>query len=190
MMPKLLFLVFAILAIGSALGVVIRRNPVHSGVSLLMTFFAFACIYIMIGAQFLAVIQITVYAGAILVLVLFVIMLLNLRDPGPGFGSLVLGTKQGIAALVFVGMLVMQFATFWFLRAWSVNTGAKEQFSNEFLAREGNGAIETLGLVLFQDFLYPFEVASVLLLVAIIGAVILTRRYGKSGADSGKGGKS
>ena len=181
MIAKLLFFVFAILAMGSAVGVVTRRNPIHSGISLLVTFFSFACIYILLNAQFIAVIQITIYAGAILVLELFVIMLLNLREPGPKFIDLVTGSKFGISALLVSGVFALQMAIFWLLKSYKIpNIGG--QYDSGKIAE--NGAIKSLSEVLFNDYLYPFEVASVLLLVAIIGAVILTRRE-KAGEKNG-----
>jgi NADH-quinone oxidoreductase subunit J len=171
----------------SALGVVMRKNPVHSGVSLLMTFVSFAALYILLNAQFIAVIQITIYAGAILVLVLFVIMLLNLREPGRGFVDLAFNTRQGIAALVFVGLFIIELATLLFLRYFQPGN-ASGPYSNAKIS--ANGSIESLSEVLFTKYLFPFEVASVLLLVAIIGAVVLTRREKQGATDTEEGGQS
>ncbi len=187
MIYHVLFFVFAALAVLSALGVVMRKNPVHAGVSLLMTFVSFAALYILINAQFIAVIQITIYAGAILVLVLFVIMLLNLRDPGRGFIDLAFNTRQGVAALVFVGLFIIELVTLLFLRYFQpANTSGP--YSTAKI--NATGSIESLAEVLFTKYLFPFEVVSVLLLVAIIGAVVLTRRDSKVASDTEEGGQS
>jgi NADH-quinone oxidoreductase subunit J len=187
MIVNILFFIFAALAVGSAISVIVRRNPVHSGVSLLLTFVSFAAIYILLNAQFIAAIQITIYAGAILVLVLFVIMLLNLRDPGVKYTKLLFGTGQGIAAMVFVGLLVLEMATLFFLKYIKI-AGASGDYSNAKIAE--TGAIQSLAEVLFTKFLYPFEVASVLLLVALIGAVSLTRRRKNIQSTTEEGGES
>lgn len=186
MIYQVLFFIFAALAIVSAISVVVRRNPVHSGVSLLVTFVCFAAIYILLNAQFIAVIQVTIYAGAILILVLFVIMLLNLRQSGPKFLDLIFNTRLGIASLVFVGLLMLEFVTLFALNAISPAriSGA---YGNSTIATKG--AIQSLSEVLFTKYLYPFEVASVLLLVAIIGAVVLSRRGTPPAVPVRKGGK-
>lgn len=185
MIYQILFFIFAALAILSAISVIVRRNPVHSGISLLVTFVCFAAIYILLNAQFIAVIQVTIYAGAILVLVLFTIMLLNLRQSGPKFLDLLFNTRLGVASLVFVGLLILEFATLFALNAISparVSGG----YGNSVI--QANGAIESLSEVLFTKYLYPFEVASVLLLVAIIGAVVLSRRSTPPAVQAKKGG--
>jgi NADH-quinone oxidoreductase subunit J len=187
MIYQILFFVFAALAVLSALGVVMRKNPVHAGVSLLMTFVSFAALYILLNAQFIAVIQITIYAGAILVLVLFVIMLLNLREPGRGFIDLAFSTRQGVAALVFIGLFIIELATLLFLRTFDP-ANATGKYSTAKIS--STGSIQSLSEVLFTKYLFPFEVASVLLLVAIIGAVVLTRHEKKVATETEEGGKS
>lgn len=187
MIYKVLFIVFGLLAVGSAMAVVTRRNPVNAGVSLLLTFVSFAALYILLNAQFIAAIQITIYAGAILVLVLFVIMLLSLRTPGRGFSQILFGTRQGVAVLVFIGLFVLELATLLYLRYFQT-AGVVGDYSNATIKSEG--AIQSLSDVLFTKYLFPFEAASVLLLVAIIGAVVLTRRTKTAGEKAEKGGEA
>ncbi len=186
MISNVLFFIFAILTVFSALMVISRRNPVSSGVWLLGTFVSIAAIYILLNAQFIAIIQITIYAGAILVLVLFVIMLLNLREAGHSFTDLVFNTRQGIAVLVFAGLFVLEMITILILRYYPVNSGLGT-YSNAKIASDG--AIQSLSEVLFTKYLLPFEVASVTLLVAIIGAVVLTRKNVGARDNARKGGE-
>jgi NADH-quinone oxidoreductase subunit J len=182
MMIQVLFGIFAALCIGSALMVVTRRNPVNAGVWLLLTFVSMAAMYILLNAQFIAVIQITIYAGAILILVLFVIMLLNLRTPGRKLTELLFGTRQGIAAIVFVGLFALELATILFLKVSRFGE-ATGLYSNEKIAEDG--AIQSLSEALFSTYLLPFEVASFLLLAAIIGAVVMTRKAENSEQEGG-----
>lgn len=185
MIVNILFLIFSLMTLGSALLVITRRNPINAGVSLLMTFVSLAAIYILLNAQFIAIIQITIYAGAILVLVLFVIMLLNLRDPGRTITDLLFNTRQGVASLVFFAMLVVELVTVFILR-YRPSTASVGTYNNQVIAE--TGAIQSLSEVLFTKFLLPFEVASVLLLVAIIGAVVLTKKGRDDDVENEKGG--
>ena len=107
-MATLLFYVFGILAVISALMVITRRNPMYSAISLLATFVSIAALYILLNAQFIAVIQITVYAGAILVLILFVIMLLNQKEAGEAFFDIT-STGQRVAAILLAAAVLFEF---------------------------------------------------------------------------------
>jgi NADH-quinone oxidoreductase subunit J len=162
----LFFYVLAFLAVGSALMVITRRNPVTAALFLVFHFFVLGGIYLTLHAQFIAVIQILVYAGAIMVLFLFVIMLLNLRDERSLMEAITY--KKVVAAglaVALLGELVYLFG-----------------FSGEPIAMVSKeraieiGTVEFLGKQLFTTFLFPFEVTSILLLAAIVGAVILARR--------------
>lgn len=163
-----LYLLFALGAVAGGLNVVARRSPVNSAISLLFTFICVASLYIMHGSPLLAMIQIIVYAGAILILVVFTIMLLALRDPGRGLTRL-WTYPQKIAALIAAGILGLQL----FYLGWKAvhQTAAPSGVDPARLADPA-----TLGRLLFEKYLLPFEVAGVLLLVAILGAVALTRR--------------
>jgi NADH-quinone oxidoreductase subunit J len=149
---------------------VTRRNPLASALWLVLTLFALAGLFVILDAQFLAALQVLVYAGAIMVLFLFVIMLLNLGRAAPldmkgGFGKLV--------ATLLAGGLALQLITV-------ANVGPPEAIrmppgSMEALQRE-EGLIAVVGRSLYGEYLVPFEITSLLLLAAIIGAVILAKR--------------
>ncbi len=168
MIYSVLYVVFALGALFGGLNVVARRNPVNSAIGLLFTFLCVASLYILHGSPFLAMIQIIVYAGAILILVVFTIMLLALRDPGQGLTRF--WTKpQKLSALLAAAVLAGELL---YLAARALaGLAAPGDADPVVLAQPA-----TVGQVLFDKFLLPFEVASVLLLVAILGAVVLTRR--------------
>jgi len=163
-----LYALFALGAVAGGLNVVGRRSPVNSAISLLFTFICVASLYIMHGSPLLAMIQIIIYAGAILILVVFTIMLLALRDPGRGLTRL-WTHAQKVAALIAAGVLGLQLVYL----GWQAvhQTAAPSGVEPAQLADPAS-----LGHLLFEKYLLPFEVAGVLLLVAILGAVALTRR--------------
>jgi NADH-quinone oxidoreductase subunit J len=149
-----------------ALMVVFTRNPVHSVLYLVLTFFCIAGHYLLMNAQFLAVVHIAVYAGAIMVLFLFVIMLLNLNEdtePQKTMASkLIAGIIGGLFLLVLVGAL----------------KGA-EQLNITHYGHSEAGLMKNLGRVLFKEYLFPFEIVSVLLLAALVGAIMLGKKEAK-----------
>ncbi len=166
----LVFYAFAALALGSALATITRRNPVVAAVWLVATFFAVAVCYLLLSATFLAAIQILVYAGAIMVLFVFVIMVLDVDERGreehrrPSrvarigyYGSIVIA--GGFLAFVLVGTLARQY----------VQPGPDLSTKGDF------GSAESIGRVLFTDYLFAFEAVSLLLLAAVIGAVVVAR---------------
>jgi NADH-quinone oxidoreductase subunit J len=162
------FILVAALAVLGALGVVLNRSPLYSALSLVGVFAATAVLYFKLNAPFLGVLQIIVYAGAIMVLFIFVIMLLSLRHEESGeTGGIPSGFKR-LVAVILAALLVGQIVL---LISGMTLTGA-----------EGPGAagnVEAVGLHLYKEFAFPFEVASILLLVAIVGAVAITRRHGR-----------
>ena len=162
------FLVFAAIGLVAALMMVVQRNPVVSALYLVVAMTSLAVMYVLLHAPFLALVQVIVYAGAIMVLFVFVIMLLNLRhdiDDGLHHAARrVLGWLFGLTlAACFVLML---------RRPWAL--GASGADTVESVARTGN--TEAVGLRLYTDYLFPFEVTSLVLLVGIIGAVALAKR--------------
>ena len=165
-MEAFLFYLTAIVAIVSAFFVTKCRNPVNSALNLVTTFICLAVFYVMLDAPFMAAIQIMVYAGAIMVLIVFVIMLLNL--------GLAVKTRY-THALVGGGVLsvLVLFLTNYFLRAGDASATGGE-ITSAVIASYGH--TELIGRAMFVDFLLPFEIASILLLVAIVGAVILSKR--------------
>lgn len=192
-MELVVFIIAAALAIAGALGVVLARNPVHSALMLVMTLFAISVLFLNQDAQFLAAVQVIVYAGAIVVLFLFVIMLLGVDeaedlsvDPiaGQRPAALLIGLAVLVLTVVFVAVSVDGGAT-----GERGATGEKvdsitniEQSATEALAddqtsgREANPNIDQLGRTLFTDHVFAFEVTALLLTVAVVGAVMLARR--------------
>ena len=161
---RILFDGFALLAMGSAGLCITRRNPVASALWLVVTLFALAGLFVLLDAQFIAVLQVLVYAGAIMVLFLFVIMLLNLGRAAPTDlkGPLGLGVGVLLAGLLLVQLLV--------LRQAGPATGGAARATVE------QGIIPTVARPLFTAYLVPFEITSLLLLAAIVGAVVLAKR--------------
>lgn len=157
-----IFYFVAFLSIFFALMTIFTKNPVHSVLYLVITFFTFTVHYILLNAQFLAVVNFIVYMGAIMVLFLFVLMLLNLnKETEPMKSNLVkfMGVIAGMCLLVT------------FLGAFRVIEGNNEMI----VAHENLGLVENLGKILFEEFLLPFEISSILLLVAMVGAVLLAK---------------
>lgn len=160
---QILFWVLTAAAIGCALMVVASRNPIHSVIFLILTFFCVSGHYILLNAQFLAIVNIIVYAGAIMVLFLFVIMLMNLStDTEPQKSTLIqlAGAVAGGTLLIVILAALRQ----------AVYTTPLEHTATPI------GLIKNLGRVLFTDFVLPFEISSVLFLSAMIGAVVIGKR--------------
>ncbi len=164
---SILFYLFGAVAVGSALGMIMQRNAVLSALLLVANFFCIAGLYLLLQQQFLAVIQIVVYTGAIMVLVLFVIMLLNLKDEERLIERLNLWQSVGIALVVgLLGQIV-------YIVMFKTGAGRYVQLHSD---AANIGTVEAIGDAMFSTFLLPFEVTSILLLVAIVGAVILAKR--------------
>lgn len=158
--------IFAVLAAATvlcALLMVFAKNPVHSVLYLILTFFSIAGLYVLLNAQFLAVVHIIVYAGAIMVLFLFVLMLLNLNQDTEPQKSLAWKASAGIAA----GMLLVTLVG-------ALKSGIKLQEGN--VPNPRVGLVENLGKALFTDFVVPFEIAGILFLAAMVGAVLVGKR--------------
>jgi NADH-quinone oxidoreductase subunit J len=165
------FYLFGIIAVVSAILFVTRKSPVAAALWLVTTMFCLAALYVMLDAQFIGAIQVLVYAGAIMVVFLFVIMLLNLGHPSEIADTRGLPWKMA-AGLVGVAMLAMIFAT---TRAKAADSlKLPPNFTSEQIASVG--AITPIAGPLFHEYLLAFEITSVLLLAAIIGAVTLARR--------------
>ena len=157
---------FAALAVVSALACITRRSAVASALWLVVTLFSLAALFVVLDAQFIAVLQVLVYAGAIMVLFLFVIMLLNLGRAGPTDlkGPLGLGIGVLLAGLLLVQLLTLR-------RAAGGPAGG-----GTGLVAAGQGMIASVARPLFTAYLVPFEITSILLLAAIVGAVVLAKR--------------
>jgi NADH-quinone oxidoreductase subunit J len=160
------FYVAAALILGFAVLVITARSPVHSVLFLVLNFLSVAGLYVMLHAPFLAVIQVLVYAGGIVVLYLFVIMLVKLKRPADG------GEPRDTRRLGTLG-LVMSLAVLAELVAIGAYGWLKPDVGGTAL---GANNVEQLGWALYTDYLIPFEVASVLLLAAMVGAIVLAKR--------------
>jgi NADH-quinone oxidoreductase subunit J len=158
-----LFGILSFLAIMFGLMVVFSRNPVNSVLYLVLTFFSIAGHYLLLNAQFLAIVHIVVYAGAIMVLFLFVIMLMNLNeDTEPQktwLSKIIAAVAGGLLLFVMVGSL----------------KGAGELQLQQYGSSQ-IGLVKNLGKVLFTEFLFPFEIASILLLAAMVGAIMIGKK--------------
>ena len=165
-MTDLIFYILGALAIASGIMVVTRKNAVHAAIYLVVAMCAIAGLFAQLGSYFIAALQIIVYAGAIMVLFLFVIMMLNLKRDEFGFDSRVF---QRVFAFVLGIIFLIQLII--------VVTNFPRQPGRPFDSSMGN--IEALSRKLFYDYVYPFEIVGVLLLAAIIGAVVIARRKGE-----------
>lgn len=163
-----LFWIFAILGIAGGMGLLFNRNPVYAALSLILNFFSIAGLYLSLQAEFIAIIQVLVYAGAIMVLFLFVIMLLNLSDEQ---GVTQFDVKRGLAFILGLGFLAEMLFVF---RSFSDNAFADE---NGHLSDFDFGKAEPIGEQLMTNFLLPFEMISVVLLAALIGAIVIARKH-------------
>jgi len=162
---EIVFYLFSAVATLAALGVITSRNPVYSVLLLVLAFFSSACIWMLLEAEFLAITLVLVYVGAVMVLFLFVVMMLdiNLEKLKAGFASYL-----PVGALVAVAMAAQLFILFWVR-----GTGGRVL---EPSAGPDASNTQMLGEVLYTDFLYPFEIAGFILLVAIVSAIVLTHR--------------
>jgi len=173
---QILFYVFATILIACAVGVILSRNPVHSALALVLGFITSAAIWLLIGAEFLAVVLILVYVGAVMVLFLFVVMMLdiNLEEIRKGFTRFAWlgGVTAVVVILEIVGVVTAKTLG---IDASRAPTPLPADYSNT----------AELGRVLYTQYAYPFEIAAVLLLVAIVAAIALTmrRRAGHKAQD-------
>src|SRR3954468_24569365 len=169
-MDVILFLAFAAIAVICAVNVVVQTHPISSALSLVGVMAALAVLYLLLGAEFIAMAQVIVYAGAVMVLFVFVIMLLNAGEEGKR-GRAWISQLLGVPALLALLGLLCYFSQRWFPNFGSVKFG---DFTDG--AGKSIGSAEAIGYSLFTDYLLPFEVTSVLILIAILGAIVLARK--------------
>jgi NADH-quinone oxidoreductase subunit J len=165
-LESILFYVLGIIGVVSAILMITRANPVNSALYLIVNFIALAGIYLSLHAQFVAIMQIVVYAGAIMVLVLFVIMLLNLQNEDklmePTSAKTYVGIGFGILLLLVIALPI-----------WSSVDGMFTGYAEQSVEQ---GTVEAIGTTLFSGFALPFELTAMLLLVAMIGAIVLAKK--------------
>ena len=163
MFTQYIFIFLSIMALFSAFMVLASKKPIHSVLFLTLTFFSIAGHYILLNAQFLAVVHVIVYAGAIMVLFLFTVMLLNLnkdeRSPKPLWVKAIAFVAGGMLMLVLVGVF----------RGYDIQSATDP-------ATTQIGLVKNLGKILYKDYLLPFEMSSVLFLTAMVGAVLLGKK--------------
>lgn len=176
------FVIVGAVALGSALAMVLMRNALHAALMLVVNFFAIAVIYAMLEAQFLAVIQLLVYAGAIVVLFLFVLMLLGVGGGFP-FTERIRGQKTAAVLLGLALFAVLGGVTtpYWGEAAacnlpMEVRTAATGELCEGLAEANADGNVRGVGLLIFTDYVWPFEATSVLLVIAALGAMVLGKR--------------
>ncbi len=163
MVHLILFIIFGVICVAGAVNLLAQKHPINSALSLVVVMGALAGLYLLLGAEFLAAIQVIVYAGAIMVLFVFVIMLLNAGEEEHTRGSKI-ALLFGVPGMVVGSVLV----------AWMLirsNPSAQNVAVGSLY-----GSADKIGHLLFKDYLLPFEITSVLILIAIMGAVVLARR--------------
>jgi NADH-quinone oxidoreductase subunit J len=175
----LAFMVFATVAVVSAGAVITVRNPVHAALCLVLTFFTVACTWILAGAEFLGVALILVYVGAVMVLFLFVVMMLDV-DTAP--------MREGFVRYLPLGLLVAVVMLIEMLTLIGVEAQFASTFGEDPAAAAGLSNTEWLANALFTDYMLPFEVAAVILTIAVVAAVMLTlrRRVGAKHQNPGE----
>jgi NADH-quinone oxidoreductase subunit J len=166
---QILFLGFAALAVVAAFNVILQRNPIYSAIGLIVVLCSLAAIFLTLGAQFIAAMQIIVYAGAIMVLFVFVIMLLNVREEETRIDKQ--KYLKWLAAPLFLALLAEVMAVVRYVDR-----------TPQLLA-SANGTVENIAQKMFTDYVIPFEAASVLILMAIVGSMLLARREKKEDVD-------
>jgi NADH-quinone oxidoreductase subunit J len=160
-MEQILFIVFGAIAVGGAIMVVTRRHPMSSALFLILTLFAVAALFVLRQAHFLAAIQVIVYAGAVVVLFIFVIMLINVPENKLPSERL---TGFRFLGILVAGLLILETAL------------VARRFVTPGTPAADSGSVEVVGRALFTDYLLAFEVTSVLLLAAVIGAIALAMK--------------
>lgn len=160
-----LFWIFSTLAVAGGLGLLFNRNPVYAALSLILNFFSIAGLYLSLSGVFLAAIQILVYAGAIMVLFLFVIMLLNLKDEAKVDR---LDLVRGLSFILGIAFVAEMFYVF-----HSLSGGDATVLNKEFAF----GDVGIIGQAMMTQYLFPFEMISVVLLAALVGAIVIARKH-------------
>jgi NADH-quinone oxidoreductase subunit J len=163
-LPFIVFFVFALLAVAGAVMLILAREPIHSALSLVLVMISLAVLYLLLGAEFIAAVQIIVYAGAVMVLFVFVIMLLNMGvEERTNFSKFAyVGVVGGFVLLLEIGH-------------WMFHSSIGAAVANGPEPATAFSTVE-LSKLLFRSYLFPFEATSILILIAILGALVLARK--------------
>jgi NADH-quinone oxidoreductase subunit J len=164
-LQSLLFWLFSVLGLAGGIGLILNRNPVHAALSLILNFFSIAGLYLSLQAEFLAIIQILVYAGAIMVLFLFVIMLLNLEKENFGSHFSPSRIAAWVLGLAFIGEMVV------------IVQGAMGETGGHFKEQFQYATVESIGQIMMTKYIFPFEMISVVLIAALVGAIVIAKRF-------------
>ena len=175
-MEVIFFYIFGIIAIASAIMVIVSKNPVHSVLFLVVTFFSTAGLFVLLNAHFIAIVQILVYAGAIMVLFLFVIMLLNLKKTQEDFSKMMMLKIYGLIAAFFFLFEIL------YIAFKGQSTAEKDMFTDVVIQNAG-GNTKLVGNLLFTKYVLPFEITSVILLAGMVGAVVMAMKKKSSSLD-------
>jgi NADH-quinone oxidoreductase subunit J len=169
------FVVLAVASVASALGVILFRNAVHSALSLILTLLFLALFYLQLGAMFIAIVQILIYAGAIMVLFLFVVTMLASEARDTGLPDRI-PWQRGIAASL--GLILVGALSYLLFTGASIDNNARASAANSLTKAVSahGGDAQAFGYALFHGFAFPFEVTSLLIVVAILGAMVLGRK--------------
>ncbi len=170
-MSQIMFFILSIISIFAALMVISRKNVVHSALSLVLLFFSTSGLFILIGAELVAALQIFLYAGAIIVIYLFVIMMIDQRK----------GTSDDIGKqprIFIIGAGCLFFAEVIYFLSKASYSGIKDVYSSEKI-RDSGGMTYSIAKIIYTKYLYPFEIVSLILLIAMIGAIVLARKADK-----------
>ena len=166
MVHQILFIIFGVICVAGAINLLAQRHPINSALSLVVVMSSLALIYLLLGAEFVAAIQVIVYAGAIMVLFVFVIMLLNAGAEERTRGSRV-ALLMGVPGVIALASVV----------AW-IMISERHELGDVSISATNFGNTQAVSHLLFKEYLLPFEVTSVLILIAIMGAVVLGKKEG------------
>jgi len=170
MFESLLFIIMSLITIVCAIGVVFQKNPIYSAIFLIQTMVSLAVLYVLLHAQFIAAVQVMIYAGAIMVIFVFVIMLLNLNKEDLEGDRNKLPMQK--PAAIFLGLILVAMIGIIMTRA--IFQGAEGEYTPEVVDQIGN--TQLVGKMLFTKYVLPFEIASILLFTAIVGAIVLAKK--------------
>jgi len=166
-MQEILFYIFAAILIGAAFGVITSRNPVYSALFLVLAFFTSACLWLLLEAEFLAIVLVLVYVGAVMVLFLFVVMMLDIDTAT---------LKQGFTRYLPLGVVVVGLIIAELVLVLGTGRFGLSHYANPVMHSATFSNTRELGSVLYTQYVYPFEIAAVILLLAIVAAITLTLR--------------
>ena len=172
------FFVLAVATIASGLGVILFKSAVHSALSLILTLLFLALFYLQLGAMFIAIVQVLIYAGAIMVLFLFVVTMLAAENSDDVDGAVSQRRPWQLGIATTLGFILIGALSYLLFTGAAIDSAAKTNGANSLTANVSNlgGDTQAFGIALFHGFAFPFEITSLLIIVALLGAMVLGRR--------------